>query len=125
MSFLCSEAYTHGGRRYGASLVIVPCPDQFARVNAGQATAVVCVPASVQANGSAIPLYSSDTVYDDLLWAAAWMYSATADPAYLQDADEFYVQHVDLEGGSTTLVGALLMATPCMQPCPMLAQYSL
>jgi hypothetical protein len=59
--------------------------------------AIKC-PASVQLNGSAIPLYNSSSIYDKLLWAATWMYKATGDTDYLGDAESFYIHHIYDEG---------------------------
>lgn len=49
-------------------------------------------------------LYNSTTYYDDLLWAAAWMYKATRDQNYLKDAEDFYVRHLYSEQGSEKLL---------------------
>ena len=43
-------------------------------------------------------LYNSTTVYDDLAWAAGWLYKATQDDAYLGDLYDFYVKHLQAEG---------------------------
>jgi len=43
-------------------------------------------------------LYNSSTVYDDMAWAAGWMYKATQDNAYLDDLYDFYVKHLQAEG---------------------------
>ena len=42
-----------------------------------QTSIPLCPPLSVALGGSAIELYDSNSFYDDLLWAAAWMYKAT------------------------------------------------
>jgi len=42
-----------------------------------QTSIPLCPPLSVALGGSAVELYDSDSFYDDLLWAAAWMYKAT------------------------------------------------
>lgn len=39
----------------------------------------LCPSLEVYLNGSAIALYKSDSYYDDLLWAAAWMYKASGE----------------------------------------------
>ena len=44
---------------------------------APQTSIPLCPPLSVALGGSAVELYTSDSFYDDLLWAAAWMYKAT------------------------------------------------
>ncbi len=43
-------------------------------------------------------LYNSSTIYDDMAWAAGWMYKATQDNAYLDDFYDFYVKHLQAEG---------------------------
>ena len=45
-------------------------------------------------NGSAIALYNDTTYYDDLIFAATWLYKASGDNAYLTDAEAFYVKHL-------------------------------
>ena len=49
-------------------------------------------------DGSMIYWYNSTSYRDDLAWAAAWMYRATGDPAYLSDAYTYYQQHAYMEG---------------------------
>lgn len=44
-------------------------------------------------HGSMVGYYNSTSYYDDLAWAAAWLYKATLDPAYLTDAVNFYNEH--------------------------------
>jgi hypothetical protein len=78
--------------------VVLPCEEQYAKKLAGSNVVPVCVPASVQLNGSAIPLYNSSSIYDKLLWAATWMYKATGDTDYLGDAESFYIHHIYDEG---------------------------
>lgn len=56
-----------------------------------------CPPPTSFANGSALAFYNSTSFRDDLLWAAAWMYRATNDSAYLADVNKYYGAHVDLE----------------------------
>lgn len=46
-------------------------------------------------------LYNSSTIYDDMAWAAGWMYKATQDNAYLDDLYDFYVKHLQAEGEIT------------------------
>ncbi len=86
-------------RRYGEVASFKACVGPFAKGSTG----AQCVPASVQLNGSAVPLYNGTTYYDCLLWAAAWMYKATGDGAYLNDATTFYVAHLYDETGSEVL----------------------
>lgn len=43
-------------------------------------------------------LYNSSTIYDDMAWAAGWMYKATQDNDYLDDLYDFYVKHLHAEG---------------------------
>lgn len=77
---------------------MLPCEEQYAKKLQGSNLVPVCVPASVQLNGSAIPLYNSSSIYDKLLWAATWMYKATGDTDYLGDAESFYIRHIYDEG---------------------------
>ncbi|KDD72843.1 glycosyl hydrolase, partial [Helicosporidium sp. ATCC 50920] len=42
-------------------------------------------------------LYNSTTYYDDLAWAAAWLYKATAQSNYLSDLYDLYVRHLHYE----------------------------
>jgi endoglucanase len=42
-------------------------------------------------------LYNSSSAYDDLAWAAAWLYRATKEEKYLQDMYKYYEKHLDLE----------------------------
>ena len=43
-------------------------------------------------------VYNSSTVYDDMAWAAGWLYKATQDDAYLGDLYDYYVKHLEAEG---------------------------
>ena len=81
--------------RYGDVATFKACVGPFAKGSTGAA----CIPASVQLNGSAVALYNGTTYYDCLLWAAAWMYKATGDGGYLDDATTFYVAHLYDETG--------------------------
>lgn len=44
--------------------------------------------------GSMVGFYNSTSFYDDLAWAASWLYKATQDPAYLSDAQVWYNEHI-------------------------------
>ena len=44
-------------------------------------------------NGSMVYWYNSTSYYDDLAWAAAWLFKATNDPGYKADAYKFYKLH--------------------------------
>jgi Glycosyl hydrolase family 9 len=37
--------------------------------------------------------YNSTSYYDDMTWAATWMYQATRQATYLNDAIQYYVLH--------------------------------
>lgn len=54
--------------------------------------------------------YNSTSYYDDMTWAASWMYQATGQATYLSDAITFYVQHsqvrVDIRRKSFCVPGA-------------------
>lgn len=54
----------------------------------------LCTEQQKNMNGSAIALYNDTTYYDDLIFAATWLYKASGDNAYLQDAEAFYVKHL-------------------------------
>lgn len=45
-------------------------------------------------NGSAIQLYNDTTYYDDLIFAATWLYKASGDTAYLTEAEAYYVEYL-------------------------------
>jgi len=46
-------------------------------------------------------LYNSTCMYDDLGWAAGWLYKATKEQRYLDDVYTHYVDYLKEEGGST------------------------
>lgn len=50
--------------------------------------------------GDAIYAYPSQTFYDDLTWAAAWLYTATSQEQYAADAAEFAAQHAQQEAAA-------------------------
>lgn len=60
------------------SLQYTACAVPFARstVNNGSVATPVC---TSSLNGSYFQQFTKDNYYDDLLWAAAWMYKATGD----------------------------------------------
>jgi hypothetical protein len=63
------------------------CVSKWAKGRIGATTKPkrpLCVPPTAFAGGSALVFYNSTTYYDDLLWAAAWMYRATSNASYLQ-----------------------------------------
>lgn len=60
--------------------------------------AAKCKPPERIFNGAAVAQYNSTSYRDDLAWAAAWMYKATKDKAYLDDAYKWYVAHSNEEG---------------------------
>jgi endoglucanase len=75
------------------------CTSKFARARVtSKVPRAACPPPTAFANGSALVFYNSTSYRDDLLWAAAWMYRATNDTAYLQDVNKYYGAHVDMEG---------------------------
>lgn len=54
------------------------CNSRFAKASIGQKNgAGACPPPFAFANGTAAFYFNSTTIYDDLLWAAGWMYRAT------------------------------------------------
>lgn len=75
------------------------CTSKYARSRVtSKAPRAACPPPTAFAKGSALVFYNSTSFRDDLLWAAAWMYRATNDSAYLADVNKYYGAHVDLEG---------------------------
>ena len=65
------------------------------------------------ARGAALVFYNSTSYRDDLLWAAAWMYRATREQAYLTDATHFYAQHLEQVGSAPAWL--------CIQGCRLCA----
>ena len=51
-------------------------------------------------NGSMVYWYNSTSYYDDLTWAAAWLWKATGDPGYYSDAWTFFISHRNSEEGA-------------------------
>lgn len=75
------------------------CTSKYARARVtSKVPRAACPPPTSFAKGSALVFYNSTSYRDDLLWAAAWMYRATNDSAYLADVNTYYGAHVDLEG---------------------------
>ena len=70
----------------------------------------LCTEQEKNLNGSAIQLYNDTTYYDDLLFAAVWLYKASGDNAYLEDAEAYYVPALQ--------VGWI--GLPCTIPCTVL-----
>ena len=56
--YTCMSAYARA--RIGSTVTTDPCPEPTA-----------------YANGSALVYFNSTTYYDDMLWAASWLYIAT------------------------------------------------
>ncbi|KAL3152997.1 hypothetical protein ABBQ38_012024 [Trebouxia sp. C0009 RCD-2024] len=52
-----------------------------------------CVPGDELFQGSMLATYNSTSWADDLTWAAAWLHTATGNPAYLTDAYRWYNAH--------------------------------
>jgi Glycosyl hydrolase family 9 len=46
--------------------------------------------------------YNSTSYYDDMTWAATWMYQATKQPTYLNDAISYYVLHSQVPLGTAS-----------------------
>ena len=94
---LYKQAVRHEGLY--ASKFRYECTSKWAKSRVtSKAPRAACPPATQFAKGSALVFYNSTTYRDDLLWAAAWMYKATNDTAYLADVDKYYGAHVDFEG---------------------------
>ena len=65
----------------------------LAEVAAGE-NVTVCSEQEINLNGSAIALYNDTSYYDDLTFAATWLYKATGDTDYLSQAETWYVAHL-------------------------------
>ncbi|CAL8466081.1 g5617 [Coccomyxa elongata] len=77
------------------------CTSKWAKVRATSKVAIpACVPPTSYGNGSALVFYNSTSYRDDLLWAAAWMYKATGERAYLDDVNYYYSAHVNQESAT-------------------------
>lgn len=46
-------------------------------------------------------LYNSSSMYDDLAWAAGWLYKATKEQKYLEDVYSHYMEYLEEEGPSS------------------------
>lgn len=84
-----NQLYLQATRHPGlyASKFPYSCVSKWAKVRigaSGKPKKPLCVPPTAFAEGSALVFYNSTTFYDDLLWAAAWMYRATGNTSYLE-----------------------------------------
>ncbi len=83
---------------YGARTPYI-CSSKWAKGKATIAKPVAsCPPPTAFAKGSALAFYNSTSYRDDLLWAAAWLYKATNESAYMDDVTKWYSAHVEFEG---------------------------
>ena len=85
--------------KHSALQVRVPnCPSAYsAAYLEAQSTGnnlTLCTDQEKNLDGSAIALYNDTTYYDDLIFAATWLYKASGDTAYLTDAEAFYVKYL-------------------------------
>lgn len=87
----------------------------LAEVAAGE-NVTVCSEQQINLNGSAIALYNDTSYYDDLTFAATWLYRATGDTDYLSQAESWYVAH--LYGTTSTSSVRTLQAPPPLHPPP-------
>ncbi|DBB00628.1 TPA: hypothetical protein ACH3X3_002312 [Trebouxia sp. C0006] len=83
---------------YGDGVQVPDCPNvlsaaYLAEVAAGE-NVTVCSEQEINLNGSAIALYNDTSYYDDLTFAATWLYKATGDTDYLSQAETWYVAHL-------------------------------
>ncbi len=79
----------------------------------------VCSEQEINLNGSALALYNDTSYYDDLTFAATWLYRATGDSAYLTEAEAWYVKHLyttNSNGDSVSppALSALLCSACCV-----------
>ena len=47
-------------------------------------------------------IYNSSSMYDDLAWAASWLYKATKQERYLEDVYSHFINYLEEEGDSTS-----------------------
>ena len=80
--YAAASLNTKNRASYSASFNYPCAPNLVSNV----APATGCAPVDVYFNGSAVGYYNSTSFYDDLAWAAIWLYKATNDPGYLADA---------------------------------------
>ncbi|KAK9785110.1 hypothetical protein WJX73_006875 [Symbiochloris irregularis] len=74
LQYSCTSKYSKSS--IGTSRLSNPCPSPTAF-----------------ANGSAVFFYNSTGHWDDLIWAAAWMFKATGNQSYLADVNSFLPQY--------------------------------
>lgn len=74
------------------------CPDVYSAAYLEEVAAgdnvTACTEQEINLNGSAIALYNDTSYYDDLTFAATWLYRATGDSDYLSQAEAWYVAHL-------------------------------
>ena len=87
----------------------------LAEVAAGT-NVTVCSQQDINLNGSAIALYNDTSYYDDLTFAATWLYRATGDTDYLSQAESWYVAH--LYGTTSTSSVRALPPPHLLHPLP-------
>lgn len=76
-----------------------------------------CLPADELFQGAMIGTYNSTSYYDDLAWGAAWLFKATGDPYYGNQADRCVVHSII--GTATVFVQAASLAhAPCSAHLP-------
>jgi len=84
----------------------------LAEVAAGD-NVTVCSEQDINLNGSAIALYNDTSYYDDLTFAATWLYRATGDTDYLSQAETWYVAHLY---GTTSTSSVRALQPPSLLP---------
>jgi hypothetical protein len=95
-------AGTASRQRYTFGYVL-PCSNQNPQnvINAPANLPEQCKTPWLLTNGSMVYTdfgsYNSTSYLDDLAWAAAWLYKATGDPAYSQDAYRWFNLHLNSE----------------------------
>ncbi|KAK9863564.1 hypothetical protein WJX84_010744, partial [Apatococcus fuscideae] len=89
--YAAASLNTKNRASYSASFNYPCAPNLVSNV----APATGCAPVDVYFNGSAVGYYNSTSFYDDLAWAAIWLYKATNDPGYLADARTWHQDHQD------------------------------
>jgi endoglucanase len=118
-SALAAKALNHAKQLYSMALsvqllnssycgAVVPCQGEAVPSQDGSLSAAAAAAAAAGSeNVTAVPwvAYPSSSKYDDLAWAAAWLFKATGTTAYLSEAELFYKLHLQHEAQLGTPAG--------------------
>jgi endoglucanase len=115
-SALATTALNHAKQLYSMALsvqllsssycgTVVACQGEAVPLQSAGAAAAAAAAGSD--NVTAVPwvAYPSSSKYDDLAWAAAWLFKATGTSAYLSEAELFYKLHLQHEAALASPAG--------------------